>query len=412
MRADYDRLEADARATGALLPAEMLDAYYELVLHDVEAAANLNRLYRTVAINRLHAAQGRADTNRLADEAERLFAEDKAIARRYEARAAGKWVHMMDQTHISYTSWQQPDVDVMPAVRRIALPADAAMGVAVEGSADAWTPGAPAPAALVLERFGTADRHVEIFDRGTQPFAVTAHSDAQGLHLDRTSATVGIDGIDLTARVDWARAPAGISHGTIRIEGPQTLSIPVTLINHPDPTAHAGFIEADGHVVIEAAHFDRATPVGGVAWQVVPGLGRTRSAVTPFPQTASSQVAGYGPSLDYAVTLHQPGTVALSLIASPSLDTRGGRGLRYAIAIDDAPPQTVDLLAGDSQAAWDKAVIDAARGSVTTHTVASAGRHVVHLWMIDPGLVVQRLVLGRDAVSADRLGPVESTRIQ
>lgn len=411
VRADYDRLEADARATGALLPAEMQDAYVELVLHDVEAAANLNRLYRTVALNRLHAAQGRADTNRLANEAERLFAEDKAISRRYEARAGGKWVHMLDQTHIGYTSWQQPDVDVMPAVRRITLPADAAMGVTVEGSADAWPSGAPTPAGLVLERFGTPDRHVAIFNRGTEPFAVTAHSDAEGLRLDRSSATVGVDGLDLTARVDWARAPAGISHATIRIVGRQALSIPVTLINHPDPAAHAGFVEADGHVVIEAAHFDRATPAAGVAWQVVPGLGRTLSAVTPFPQTAPSQVAGHGPSLDYAVTLHQSGTVALSLIASPSLDTRGGRGLRYAVAIDDAPPQTVDLLAGDGQAAWDKAVIDAARVSVTSHHVASAGRHVVHLWMIDPGLVVQRLVLARDDVSADRLGPVESTRI-
>lgn len=409
--ADYDRLEADARAAGAQLPEAMHDAYYELVLHDVEAAANLNRLYRTVALNRLHAAQARADTNRLADEAQRLFAEDKAISRRYEARAGGKWAHMMDQTHIGYTSWQQPAADVMPAVRRIALPADAAMGVAVEGSADALTAETSTPPPLVLERFGTPDRHVEIFNRGTQPFAVTALSDSAALRLDRTSATVGADGVTLTARADWTRAPAGVSHAMIRIAGPQALSIPVTLINHPDPPAHAGFVEADGHVVIEASHFDRSIPAAGIAWQVVPGLGRTLSAVTPFPQTAPSQVAGQGPSLDYAITLHQPGPIVLSLIASPSLDTRGGRGLRYAIAIDDAPPQTVDLLAGDNQTAWDRAVINAARVSATTHHVARAGRHIVHLWMIDPGLVVQRLVVARDAVSGDRLGPVESMRI-
>ena len=30
--------------------------------------------------------------------------------------ADGKWDHMMDQTHIGYTYWQQPPTNIMPAV--------------------------------------------------------------------------------------------------------------------------------------------------------------------------------------------------------------------------------------------------------------------------------------------------------
>jgi hypothetical protein len=35
------------------------------------------------------------------------------------AIAGGKWNHMMDQTHIGYTSWQQPEKNIMPQVERL-----------------------------------------------------------------------------------------------------------------------------------------------------------------------------------------------------------------------------------------------------------------------------------------------------
>ena len=406
---DYDRLEADARRIGHSLPREMQDAYYELVLHDVEAAANLQRLYVTVALNRLHAEQGRADTNALADRAEALFANDRTIARRYEQAAHGKWVHMMDQTHIGYTGWQQPPADIMPTVRRIDVPTASGMGVAPEGGT-IWLPGAT-PSPLTIERFGTPSKRIELFDRGTRPYHVRFRSSAPWLKLDRSSTTVGPKGLTLTLSIDWRRAPPGTTSAMVMVDGPGRLEQPVTIINRPDPPPGAGFIEADGHIAIEAAHFGSTVVRHGIAWQVVPGLGRSLSAVTPFPQASPSQEPGRGPSLHYPVFLHQPGEMALSLIASPSLDTTGGRGLRYAIAIDNEPPRVVDLLAGDNPQAWDRAVIDAARVSTTRHQIASAGRHVVHLWMIDPGIAVQRLILSRDdAISSDALGPVESPR--
>jgi hypothetical protein len=230
--------------------------------------------------------------------------------------------------------------------------------------------------------------------------------------VDRRGGMVGATATTIRLAVDWSRAPAGTANATISISGPggaRTI-VPVVAINHPDPAPHAGFVEADGHVAIDAARYDHATPVAGAAWRIVPGMGRYGSAVEPFPQTAAAQAPGKGPSLDYPVFLQESGAITLNLIVSPSLDTVGGRGLRYAVAIDDAPPQVADVLAGDDQAAWSKAVIAAGRVSTTTHNVA-AGHHVVHLWMIDPGLSVQRLVLAHAPISAEALGPEDSIRI-
>ncbi|RZI98119.1 MAG: hypothetical protein EOP39_27225, partial [Rubrivivax sp.] len=78
------------------------------------------------AWNRKLAAAGDVRANVFADRAEAAFQRDQAIADQYHALAGGKWAGMMLQTHIGYTSWQQPDKNIMPAVRRVAGSADAA----------------------------------------------------------------------------------------------------------------------------------------------------------------------------------------------------------------------------------------------------------------------------------------------
>ena len=35
--------------------------------------------------------------------------------------AGGKWNHMMDQTHIGYTDWHDPDTNTMPEVKELRL---------------------------------------------------------------------------------------------------------------------------------------------------------------------------------------------------------------------------------------------------------------------------------------------------
>jgi hypothetical protein len=178
------------------------------------------------------------------------------------------------------------------------------------------------------------------------------------------------------------------------------------------PATGTRFVEADGVLAIEAEHYARAVPAGGTRWRVIPGLGRTLSAVTPWPQIAASAAPGAGARLEYDIWLDAPGELILTVVASPSLDVTGGRGLRYAVSIDDAAPQLVDLWAGTTQADWNRAVSDAVRLTASRHRVAAAGRHMVRLWMIDPGVAIQRLVLARGALPPSYLGPIESARMQ
>lgn len=124
--AEWAALEARVAKAKAGLRPDQLDAYYQLVEHPVLAMANLYRLHYAAAWNRKLAAAGDARANVFADRAEAAFQRDQAMADRYHAINGGKWAGMMLQTHIGYTSWQQPDRNLMPAVQRVAGSADAA----------------------------------------------------------------------------------------------------------------------------------------------------------------------------------------------------------------------------------------------------------------------------------------------
>ena len=74
-------------------------------------------MYVAAGKNRLYATQGRASANLYADSVKALFARDADLAREFhEDLAGGKWNHMMSQTHIGYSSWDNPKTNIMPEV--------------------------------------------------------------------------------------------------------------------------------------------------------------------------------------------------------------------------------------------------------------------------------------------------------
>jgi hypothetical protein len=315
--AEWSDLEKTAEAIAPRLPKEAQDAYYQLVLHPVQAGANLHRLYHAAALNNWYAKQHQPQALEYANRVEALFAKDKEISKRYEATAGGKWPHMMSQTHIGYTNWQQPEQDVLPELVRPA-------GISAKGAFFPHPPRVP----------------------------------------ERTT--------------------------TYQMRG--------------------AFLETNGAIAFDAKDFTLATPAGGAEWRVIPGLGRTGSAVTPWPQTAPSVEPKDGARLDYDIWIDQPGEFNVTVIASPSLDVMGGRGLRYAVSQGDGPANVVDIWAGTNERDWGQAVAKGARITTTKLKFMTAGRHRFRLWMIDPGMVVQRIILDRGALPETYLGPPDSPK--
>lgn len=116
---EWRELNTRAQKVNSELPAEYRDAFYQLVLHPVRALGNLHYMYAALARNRYLAAAQNTKANLYADSVKYFYTQDSLITIEYHSINHGKWNHMMDQTHIGYTYWQQPPVNKMPEVQYI-----------------------------------------------------------------------------------------------------------------------------------------------------------------------------------------------------------------------------------------------------------------------------------------------------
>jgi hypothetical protein len=436
--AQWQALAARATRIRERLPQAWDDAYYQLVYYALKATANLYALRHAEFTNIMYARQGRAATNAMAELTEARFAEDQAMSAYYNNElAGGKWHNWQLQPHIDYgdvarygpnAPWQQPEINnvalpdvIFPAVQRIEVPAAAEMGVAIDGS-DRWWPAEPG--AAVLPTFSPFQsqpaQYIEVFNRGGTPLRYTISSGAPYVSVSPRSGTVDKQ-VRATVRVDWRKAPKGMTTVPITVTGAGGASVEVRAVVENPTFARGqlrGFVEANGYVSMEADHYTRAVGANGVGWKVLPDIAKTGDGVTPWPVDAASQVpGGDSPRLEYEMTLTSAGPVTVSTMLQPRNNVLPTDGIRYAVSIDDAAPQIVNVTAatgsddGGMNRQWERNTSDNTTITWTTHEIAAPGVHTLKIWMVDPTLIVQKLVVETRPLPYSYLGPPESVRV-
>ena len=117
---EFTRLEADALRQFVSLPADMHDAYRQLLLFPIQALGNIYEMYYAQAMNHKLYAEGNPEANVWADRVELCFKRDSLLCLGYNKDiAGGKWDGMMTQKHIGYVSWNDNfPKDVCPKVMR------------------------------------------------------------------------------------------------------------------------------------------------------------------------------------------------------------------------------------------------------------------------------------------------------
>lgn len=171
--------------------------------------------------------------------------------------------------------------------------------------------------------------------------------------------------------------------------------------------AEKRFIESDGYVSIEAHHFARAKAGGEIRWEIIPNLGRTGSAVTTFPQAAYPQPDA-PVYLEYDLQTTFPGGEAeVQLLLAPTLNFNANRGLRYALSIDGGEEVTVNFnghYRGELGKWQGERIIKAA----TKMKIGGAGSHTLRIRVLEPGIVLQKILLNLGGLKPSYLGAPES----
>jgi hypothetical protein len=82
------------------------------------------------------------------------------------------------------------------------------------------------------------------------------------------------------------------------------------------------------------------------------------------------------------------------------------------VSIDDEAPQIVNLHTGlkpdNGNQPWEQAVAENILLKTSQHRVAAAGAHTLKFWRVDPGVVLEKLVVHSGTLPASYLGPPET----
>jgi len=174
---------------------------------------------------------------------------------------------------------------------------------------------------------------------------------------------------------------------------------PSTAGGTPAATSGADFAEDNHHVVMEAEHASAFLPGQDAHWQKIIGLGYNGEAVAVFPtlvpvrETPEKILAG-SPCLQYQIQFQHPGDWKFTVRALPTFSVETGKPQRYAIALDDDPPQIVSLPASQSETDrhWQENVLRNAAPTTSIHAITHAGLHTLKIWMVDPGIVIDTII--------------------
>jgi hypothetical protein len=334
----------------------------------------------------------------------------------------GEWNGFMDQPFIGYVTWHEPrknNLNAVHLVDNLSVPNSALMGVSIQGSSDAW-PASTSEAVLPeFDRYNQQTYHIDIFNRGKTPFNYTIDTDEPYVNVSAGKGEVkGQKRIYVS--VDWSKAPSGRHEVPIHIrqKGTRksvTIYAPVSNPTSPKPNYVKGFVEGDGYVSLAAAHYTKQDNMGKDKWIKVQHYGRTQSGMKSVsPLNAPTVVPGKNaPCLEYRMYLFDSGKVNVNGIFGSTMNFSPKRGVRYAISIDNQKPKTVTLVpknynSGNGNHKWEKSVMDNAHYSKTSWMIQKPGTHTLKIWMVDPDVVLEKLVVDLGGVRKSYLGPPES----
>ena len=294
----WDELEKRTLSLSKKMPAEMQDAFYQLVEYPAVASAGVAKIY-------LAATLGDSITMQT------LFERDKQMTDKYnKVIAGGKWDGMMLDKHIGYRMWSMPNENTLPQVAK--------------------------------------------------------PSDKTGITASETA--------------------------------------------------------------IMAHDYTRRTATDDARWVFLPGLGRGKGNMGIEPVTAKSRPLGDGATLEYDINFSQSGKQKLALGILPTNDVNPARGLRIGVRVDDGEMQTIDARQGyvdtfneytkeniarskvlkplprpasdiylsGSRQRMRSEVFDNLRWLSIDFDMPTAGNHTIKVVMIDPEIVVEKLVVNPD----------------
>ncbi len=189
-------------------------------------------------------------------------------------------------------------------------------------------------------------------------------------------------------------------------DGKQNVMPEVTYIYDDNASKDRVFQEKNGYVSIEAENFARKNESDRIHWEVIPDFGKTKSGVTTFPQNAYPK-SDEDIYLEYDVNFESKGDFEVQLLLAPTLNYNHNKGLRYEISFDGKTPQIVNFN-GHYKGELGRWQSEHIIKSKTKHHLSEPGKHTLRFRVLEPGIVLEKILINTGGLKPSYLGAPES----
>ncbi len=407
--AAFERIADRATEICDTLPESRRPSFYELVGYPIRCAAAMTAKHIHAYRSRRYAGQGRATAEAYGDRAEAAHRRIAEETRYYnETLLDGKWAKMMSDRPRELPVFDEPDTASTTPHEGPSL------GVVPEGCREPVRESDVHPPALPTVHPGMdRERFLDLFARGAEPTEWTATPSDDWIRLSAREGTV-TDETRLWVGVDRTLVPETGAAGTITVEGYGTRKR-VRVVASPRRETAADFAVIDGVAAMEAEHASRRRDGDRARWtdDDIPGrLSGTTVALEPSVFESYDPDEDGTPRLEFDLEIPSAETVTVDAYCVPTQALTEARDLRYAVDLgEDREIASIDPAGGEHDPEWQQNVLRGGAVGTTTHEIPTTGLHTLAVEGLDPGLIVDRIVVRTDARAETYLGPRE-TRLE
>lgn len=399
----YAALENSAKSLRPKMSASQQNAFYELVYYPVVGASLMNKkfLYRDKAL--LYAKEGRLSATNFVALSNNAYKEIVSETQYYNTMLAnGKWANIMSMKPRDLPVYQEP-------VSNIKLRSQAFNWQAVpEGyiSKDSLN-STPSASKLPLFTQVKPQKHfIDIYLCKAEVLNYSVTASPSWIKASQQAGKLSPDGGQSQQRIwvtiDWAKAPqTNQLHGELVVKAANrkvNIAVDAVRNNSADLKNYEGAVEANGYIAINAANYNAQDNTKAKSWTVIDGLGYSGKSMQAVPLIAAkpdtvTAAIKDNPSLSYNFYTLNNTPAVIKVFTLPTFPVNSNFGMRYALSIDNGPLTLLNFKTVGRSNEWKQNVLSNTAVRSIKLTSLSAGKHQLKVYMIDPGVILDRIII-------------------
>jgi hypothetical protein len=166
------------------------------------------------------------------------------------------------------------------------------------------------------------------------------------------------------------------------------------------------FVEKGKYISIEAENFTRKNENSPIHFEIISGLGRTKSGLTTIPQNIypKEQDNIY---IEYELQTETSGDAQIQVWLAPTLNFNANKGLRFALSIDGGSEEIINFN-GHYKGELGKWQGERIIKTATKMNFGMPGRHTLRVRILDAGIVFEKIMIDFGGLKPTYLGAPES----